>query len=143
MERIGEAPGKPFSNARKEKDYKIRMKRWFDRTNAAADAGVDKRIVDLMVIVSDGGDCPICGLSFKWIDNDLPFGKGHYFEPACRCYPTCRRCKYNLVIEYIAGMPRNRCPNCDYDYKTGRPVGMSDKAWGAALKYNRRKGRRS
>ena len=140
MERLSKILGEPFSDVKKDEIYKQRMKRWFDKTNDAAGSGVDRRIVDLMLIMSDGGDCLICKVPFKRINYDLAFGKGHHYEPICRCYPKCRRCGYKMVIEYVIGMPRNRCPNCDYDYKTGRPVGMSDEEWGKALAFNRRKG---
>ena len=113
----------------KEQIQEMRQKRWAEKIETAQRAGLLKEVIDLMVLVSDGGPCPLCGLPWKRVGYNNLFAKGFYYDPACRCYPYCPHCtrsngqhafKHWLYLEHAAGSLMNgRCPECSREISRG------------------------
>ena len=72
----------------KEQAAAARMKTHLRHMIEAANLGL-KDVANFMRIEVDGGKCPKCEKAWKEIVYDNKFGMGRYFEPVCRCYPTC------------------------------------------------------
>jgi len=86
-----------------------------------------------------GGPCPLCGTQFARIDVDNTFGKFGYYQPACRCFPVCKKvqlphgtvegCGRFLITEKLAGI--DYCTSC-YSQPPGtksKPIKMHKRAY--------------
>ena len=129
MKEIREILPEPPTEKQKEQIQEMRQKKWIEKIESAYRAGLPKEAIDLMVLVSDGGPCPLCGLRWERIDYNNLFGKGFYYDLACRCYPYCPHCtqsnghhqfKHWLYLEHAVGSIINgRCPECSREVIKG------------------------
>lgn len=96
-----------------------------------------------------GGECPVCGASFKKLIINNRYGDFAYFQPACWCFKVCREvrvpsgtvegCGRFLIAEYFAGI--DYCTACYREesrpaartatgYRTARKTSGKDAAVG-------------
>lgn len=122
MERASRLLPRPLTQEEKKTAQEKRQKRWFEKIEDAQYTGLLKEVIDLMVLVADGGPCPLCGKLWKRVEYNNAYAIGFYYEPDCRCWPFCSRCsrtsnghefKHWLYFEYAAGsLIRGKCPEC-------------------------------
>ena len=82
-----------------------------------------------------GGDCPVCGKTWKKKECNPMFTNGdkagtkiasyHYFIPACSCIPICPGCGNIMLVEYYE--ERTKCTVCETRF---RCLGWIDKQIG-------------
>jgi hypothetical protein len=79
----------------------------------AADAGLPKAYLDLIVQEMTGGNCPICGKPWREIPVKNRFADFTYYDPDCICFPRCPRCRTSLHREISAGGIVGKLGDCN------------------------------
>lgn len=113
-----------------------RLNQRIDRAvSLALRAGRSAEHIATLVAERDGGGCPRCEAPWRAIAVNVQIGPGKraefvYYDPACSCYPRCRRCGASLHREATSvGVDRMDCA-CGWKAYAGERQGRDNKLRG-------------
>jgi len=84
---------------------------------SASDAVLPKGYLNLLMLETTGGACPVCGKSWKTITVKNHFADFVYYDPACQCYARCPGCRVSWHREMAMGSAAaeiKKCPSCGW-----------------------------
>ena len=90
------------------------MTRTVDRYQEAG-LPYDHPIMNLLDLEFNGGNCPRCGTPWKEIHVENTAADFIYYDPACKCFSRCPRCKGSLHREESTGGRAHRCNSCGWE----------------------------